>query len=621
MQYLCIGLSIAVLLFVHFYKLIEIPFGIHIDEAGAAYDGWCLANFGVDRFQNSYPVYFANYGGGQNALLTYILMILYKLFGYSNWYIRGVMGIASLITAFFGYRLVGLWTEKVWEKIGFLALYSVMPIFIMIFRVGIESTLLLCVSTVFLFYFCRAVTENNRKYYVISGFIGGIMLYTYALVYIVLPMVLLLSFVYIMAVRKEEWKTILLNWFMMAVPLAILAFPLIWVQIINIFNLPEAKMGVFTITKLPFYRGGELSIKGFFRNLPMVYFFTHFYDELSYNTLSDYGTMYFITIPFVLIGFFCAVKRVIALGKRKETSVLTILIFWYLAEYAMGAMLGNGSPAFSSRMNGIFLVMLCFAVIGLSTCIHVIGKWFGIAAVALYGILFCMFSFYYFGDYTEEHLPDGSLFSASYDELVDYLEAEGANYVNAPIYLENKYGYYAISAKYNPLEVDFKGEAQSHLDNVYFGLPEHLDYNGNYVIYQKNEQSRNYLKESGYREVPLDEFCLYVSPVSDLNRKDLGCETLPYQLDSLTFDKEGNFYISGWIYHMEDGMPASNITVKETKCMVEQMERPDVAVAFALPEDMPYGFRCMIEKDDFEKEETFTIMADGTAIIEINRGN
>ena len=43
-------------IFLHFYVLDKIPMAWHPDEAGSAYDAWCIANYGVDRYRMSYPV-------------------------------------------------------------------------------------------------------------------------------------------------------------------------------------------------------------------------------------------------------------------------------------------------------------------------------------------------------------------------------------------------------------------------------------------------------------------------------------------------------------------------------------------------------------------------------------
>lgn len=66
-------------IFLHFYVLDKIPMAWHPDEAGSAYDAWCIANYGVDRYRMSYPVLFTNFGGGgQSALYTYMASFLLK---------------------------------------------------------------------------------------------------------------------------------------------------------------------------------------------------------------------------------------------------------------------------------------------------------------------------------------------------------------------------------------------------------------------------------------------------------------------------------------------------------------------------------------------------------------
>ena len=71
---ICVG-AIAL----HFFALGRVPMAWHPDEAGSAYDAWCIANYGVDRYRNSYPVLFFNFGvGGQSALYTYMASIFIK---------------------------------------------------------------------------------------------------------------------------------------------------------------------------------------------------------------------------------------------------------------------------------------------------------------------------------------------------------------------------------------------------------------------------------------------------------------------------------------------------------------------------------------------------------------
>ena len=73
-------LLFALALFVRVYKLGILPYGLHVDEAGMAYDAWSLANWGLDRYYKFYPVYFLNYGSGQSVLYGYCCALLMKFF-------------------------------------------------------------------------------------------------------------------------------------------------------------------------------------------------------------------------------------------------------------------------------------------------------------------------------------------------------------------------------------------------------------------------------------------------------------------------------------------------------------------------------------------------------------
>ena len=43
----------ALILFLHIYRLDELPRGLEVDELGMAYDSWCIGNFGTDRYLKS----------------------------------------------------------------------------------------------------------------------------------------------------------------------------------------------------------------------------------------------------------------------------------------------------------------------------------------------------------------------------------------------------------------------------------------------------------------------------------------------------------------------------------------------------------------------------------------
>ena len=97
LQYAWLIVCVLVIGFMHLYRLVDVPYGLNVDEAGAAYDALCIARFGVDRYLNSWPVYFVNFGDGQNALYIYMLALSFKIFGLSKWAIRIPMVLASFV--------------------------------------------------------------------------------------------------------------------------------------------------------------------------------------------------------------------------------------------------------------------------------------------------------------------------------------------------------------------------------------------------------------------------------------------------------------------------------------------------------------------------------------------
>ncbi len=151
-----------------------IPNGLHVDEAAIAYDAWSLANYGVDRHLDSWPVYLINYGGGQNVLYCYILAGLFKLFGYSQGLIRVPAIIFSLLTMVFGMLLVfHSFHHRFVYSLLTAGLIIICPYFIMASRFGLESSLMAGMSTVFLYCFMCAMESGHCKWYILAGITGG----------------------------------------------------------------------------------------------------------------------------------------------------------------------------------------------------------------------------------------------------------------------------------------------------------------------------------------------------------------------------------------------------------------------------------------------------------------
>ena len=117
---------------VHLFALGEIPEGLILDEAGMAYDAWCLANYGVDRYLKPFPVYLTNYGGGQSAMYAWLAAGLIALTGSASPFVLRLPAMAfGLMTMAFGalavHEIMGKKHPKAWFAFGLF--YLVCPVF------------------------------------------------------------------------------------------------------------------------------------------------------------------------------------------------------------------------------------------------------------------------------------------------------------------------------------------------------------------------------------------------------------------------------------------------------------------------------------------------------------
>ena len=158
-------------LFVHLFQITKIPNGIHVDEMGMGYDAWCLAHFGVDRYLKAYPVYLMNFGGDQSALYAYLCIPFVKWFGLSPLSIRLPGILLYMISLFCGAGIFMLDEGEMARRkaLAGMALMTVLPAFILLFRIGMDCNLMLAVSVIFLYLMARAVRVQRVTAYVAAG--------------------------------------------------------------------------------------------------------------------------------------------------------------------------------------------------------------------------------------------------------------------------------------------------------------------------------------------------------------------------------------------------------------------------------------------------------------------
>jgi len=162
-----------------------LPPGFNQDEASSAYEAYCLAETGMDRWGNVLPAYFPSWGSGQNVLLSYLLVPVVKLFGLSIFSVRLIpvtLGILTLPLLGWGLRPLGRYPALLG-----MFLVAVVPWHFMMSRWALESNLAPFFMLLGCVLLARGLITNKRRWIVPSLLPFALALYAYGTTVIVLP--------------------------------------------------------------------------------------------------------------------------------------------------------------------------------------------------------------------------------------------------------------------------------------------------------------------------------------------------------------------------------------------------------------------------------------------------
>jgi len=480
---------LMVAIFIRVYKIDKIPHGINVDEAGMAYDAFCLANYGTDRYLNKLPIYLINFGGGQSALYAYLASFLIKIFGFSLTIIRMPAVILGLIAIILAYLMT---REKLGVKyaLTFMALISICPWHIMASRWGLDCNLLAPMSIISLFFLLRAKSTLD---YTIAGISFGLTLYTYALSYIILPIFLSISLIYMLHTKEIQFKNVII----MGIPIFLLAIPLILMLLINNGHISEIESFI-TIPKLWNYRGSEISLSNIKDNIGFIKIvFAN--DHLVYNSLPEYGTIYEFALFLAVFGFFVEIDKLFKNIKNKKFDIGALMLFLFIA--GMICMLIIKKPNIN-KANVVFIPLLFFTC----TTIRIVYKNYRVffyIIVCLYVISFYGFANFYFNTYPLKY-ENQPFFESDLNYVLNYLQND-VRFIGKDIYINTDtvqpYIYTLINNRISPYEFNDNRHNKKN-DYMSYGNYYFNNYNiMNDVVYiiENDDEFIKQLKDNNYK--------------------------------------------------------------------------------------------------------------------------
>ncbi len=369
------------------------PDGVNQDEAMAAYQAYTMVTEGLDLNGYHNPVYFEAWGSGMNALEIYLMMPMIRLFGMTDFTIRFPQALISILCMPVLFLLFRRMFDRKTAFIG-LFLYAINPWSIMMSRWALESNLAPAFLLAGLYFFVLAL-EKHPAFYLLSALMYGLCLYTYAIVCLVVPVILLLQILYALIAKKAR-VTLYTAGFVVIVGL--MAIPLLLLIAVNRCWIPEIKTAWFSVPHLASWRQRDLSLG----NLTSLQSFSRLFELLVsqsdgtvYGSFDRFGLYYLFSMPLILLGLVATIRKCIAKFRSRTFSLEAFLLIQLLAA-VLACLLLKGINI--NRVNCIHIPMILFCAVGVRQLANLKWKVVVQTVVAAYCISFLAFTGYYFGE-------------------------------------------------------------------------------------------------------------------------------------------------------------------------------------------------------------------------------
>lgn len=390
-HYLLFGSLLIFVVFLRVFHIATTPLGMHIDEAGLGLNAWSIANFGTDRYGNPMPICPSNFYGEQSAFYTYFCALLVKMFGLNIYTLRIPAAVMGILAVLFGSLLI---REK-WGSRGLftgLALLGVLPYFIMNSRFALDCNAMLGSLAIALYCLVRLVKKAEkapeRKLYglfALTGVLFGITLYTYIIAAIVVGIFYILFGLHYLLYQKNHRPLRLKQLLFLALPLGIMAIPLIMVVCVNYFDLDPIVTPFFSAPKMITNRTEEVAfalptlpekLRGLLHTLT---------SDGKYGSSDRYWTMYPWSIPFIFAGGVHSIRTTAKEFRRRAFSPDLCMLLLGFAEAGMFLLCGQ----YNYHINGIFTALAYFCVSGIFCILDFFKN--RIPRFLLAGMLFCLY--------------------------------------------------------------------------------------------------------------------------------------------------------------------------------------------------------------------------------------
>lgn len=485
------------------FRLDQTPFtayGMHFDEMSAAYDAWCIQGWGVDRHLTRFPVYFMNTGPGQNALYIYLAAIMFKLLGFSLFKFR----LVAVICASEAYICLFFLSRKLFGKNIYSlvpnALMTVMPVFLMSEHWGLESYLFLSFSIISFYFLVLSFEKRKTGYYILSGISWGITFYSYGVSYIVVPTFFALVAIYLIYLKQMDIKMALGT----AIPMLLLGFPLAVEQLVI-----QGIVKPFSIAGMDFFpmeisRAKEISPSFIPHNIITSDWTLLVRDYLSYSSVPIFGSIYYVSVPFMVTGLVICAIRMFRSMKARAYDVFAMVFLFYFSSRLISLMTKDVN---TNKACELYFAWLIFSVTGIKYVCERVSRKMSLPAIAfIYLLFFIPFAKWAYsgGDNSWNNQTQPRLEEYIIEDIHSGLAIQEAKKIcdGKPLQMiingaNGRYLQICLFAGTSPYDYNTEGYNENGYD---IGIPNEMDLTGNtvYLIEDQLSHITDYLVSEGF---------------------------------------------------------------------------------------------------------------------------
>lgn len=430
-----------------FYKLGEIPAGIHADEVSHGYNAFSLMETGKDRYGQSFPILFRSFGSYQPPLYTYLSILPVKVFGNTIFAARFVSATAGVILVLITYLFaMQIFNFKYKNKLALISAFivAISPWSIFFNRLTAEGSLGVTIFTLSILFFTYSL--KKMIYFPIACLILGLSTHAYyserIISIILLPTFILLFRDYFF--NNKRWILVGLSIFLVSL------IPHLLIASSGALTKRLVQVGLLN----GYFPLGEI-IKRYITYFSPTNLFFDTGENLG-RISSDMGIFY----SWFIIPFFTGIRFINKYLNIGYLKILVLLIFITPVSAAL-----TGDSFYPLRVLDLIWIFSLIIAVGIYSIYETFPKKFTLILLVLASLL-SVWSFYisYFVLFKYERAKD---YGYSYVFLLKHLK----KYPEYRIIIDStrEYGVglrIAYLTRYNP--ADLQSQLQSQLKTPYY---------------------------------------------------------------------------------------------------------------------------------------------------------